>query len=57
MTKFKHFFVTLFDIRGDYDQNMNSVKKIPLLDFSIQRLWGENLKIRRSFSVLNFLSK
>ena len=24
--------------RGDYDQNMHSVKKIPLLDFLIQRL-------------------
>ena len=32
-------------------------EEIPLLDFSIQLLWGNILKIRRSFSVLNFLSK
>ena len=29
-----HFLIS----GGDYDQNMHSVKKIPLLDFSIQQL-------------------
>ena len=33
---------------------MHSVKKIPLLDFSIQRLWWNFLKISRSFSIILF---
>ena len=39
-------FVTLFDIRGDYGVNIHSMKKIHLLDFSLQRLRGKSLKMR-----------
>ena len=42
---------------GRYGLDIHSMKKIDLLDFSIQRLWGKFLKISMSVSVLNFFSK
>ena len=50
-------YLSPFLTSGGTMVKISSVKKIPLLDFSIQRLWGKILKIHRSFSVLNFLSK
>ena len=42
---------------GHYGLDIHSMKKIDLLDFSIQRLWGKFLKISMSVSVLIFFSK
>ena len=36
----KSKFHNFFDIRKSYSQNIHSVRKIHLLGFPIQRLWG-----------------
>ena len=40
-----------FDIREDYSLNIQNIRKIYLLGFSIQRLWGKSLEISRNFSM------
>ena len=47
----------VFDIRKDYSPNVQNMRKIYLLGFSIQRLWEKSLKISRSFSVGPLFSK
>ena len=41
----------VFDVREDCSLNIQSMRKIHLLGFSIQRLWGKSLEISRNFSV------
>ena len=41
----------VFDIREDYSLNIQNIRKIYLLGFSIQRLWGKSLEISRNFSM------
>ena len=41
----------VFDIRKSHRLYIHNVRKILLLDFSIQRLWGKSLEISRNFSV------
>ena len=41
----------VFDIREDYSINIQNIRKIYLLGFSIQRLWGKCLEISRNFSM------
>ena len=47
----KSKFDNVFDIRKDYSLNIQNMRTIYLLGFSIQRLWEKSLKISRSFSV------
>ena len=50
----KSKFDNVFGIRKDYSLNVQNMRKIYLLGFSIQRLWGKSLNISRSFSVVIF---
>ena len=45
------------DIRKSYSLNIHNVRKIHLLGFSIQRLWGKSLEISRSVSIGPLFSK
>ena len=47
----------VFDIRMSYSQNIKNMRKIYVLGFSVQRLWGKSLEISRSFSVGPLSSK
>ena len=47
----------VFDIRRSYSQNIQNMRKICLLGFSIQRLWGKLLNISRKVSFGPLLSK
>ena len=47
----KSKFDNVFDIRKEYCLCIQSMRKIHLLGFSIQRLWGKSLEISRNFSV------
>ena len=47
----------VFDIREVYSQNIQNMRKICLLGFSIQRLWGKSLKISRNVSIGPLFSK
>ena len=47
----KSKFDNVFDIREDYSLNIQSIRTIYLLGFSIQRLWGKSLEISRNFSM------
>ena len=47
----KSKFDNVFDIREDYILNIQNIRKIYLLSFSIQRLWGKSLEISRNFSM------
>ena len=47
----KSKFDNVFDIRKKYCLCIQSMRKIHLLGFSIQRLWGKSLEISRNFSV------
>ena len=41
----------VFDIREDLSLNIQNMRKIHLLGFSIQRLWEKSLEISRNFSI------
>ena len=47
----KSKFDNVFDIRKEYCLCIQNMRKIHLLGFSIQRLWGKSLEISRNFSV------
>ena len=47
----------VFDIREDFSLNIQNMRKIHLLGFSIQRLWGKSLEISRNFSIGPSFSK
>ena len=47
----KSKFDNVFDIREDYSLNIQNIRKMYLLGFSIQRLWGKSLEISRNFSM------
>ena len=47
----KSKFDNFFDIRKEYFLYIQSMRKIHLLGFSIQRLWGKSLEISRNFSM------
>ena len=47
----KSKFDNAFDIREDHSPNIQNMRKICFLGFSIQRLWGKSLEISRSFSI------
>ena len=47
----KSNFDNVFDIRKEYCLYIQSMRKIHLLGFSKQRLWGKSLEISRNFSV------
>ena len=47
----KSKFDNVFDIRKEYCLCIQSMRKIHLLGFSIQRLWGKSLEISRNFYV------
>ena len=52
--KMKHSkskFDNVFDIRKSHGLCIHNVRKIHLLGFSVQRLWGKTLKISRSVSI------
>ena len=51
--KIKHskIIFDVFDIRKEYCLYIQSMRKIHLLSFSIQRFWGKSLEISRNFSV------
>ena len=58
--KIKHSkskFDNVFDIRKEYCLYIQSMRKIHLLGFSIQRLWGKSLEISRNFSIGPLFSK
>ena len=57
ITHSKSKFDNIFDIREDYSLNFQNMRKICLLGFSIQRLWGKSLKISRNFSMGPLFSK
>ena len=46
-----------FDIREDFSLNIQNMRKIHLLGFSIQRLWGKSLEISRNVSIGPLFSK
>ena len=41
----------VFDIREDLSLNIQNMRKIHVLGFSIQRLWEKSLEISRNFSI------
>ena len=47
--KIKYFKIKInvFDIREDFSLNIQNMRKIHLLGFSIQRLWEKSLEISR----------
>ena len=47
----------VFDIREDFSLNIQNMRKIHLLGFSIQRLWGKSLEISRNSSIGPLFSK
>ena len=47
----------VFDIRKSNRLNIHNVRKIHLLGFSIQRLWGIFLEISKNFSMRPLFSK
>ena len=47
----------VFDIREDFSLNIQNMRKIHLLGFSIQRLWEKSLEISRNFSIGPLFSK
>ena len=47
----------VFDIRKSHRLNVHNVRKIHLLGFSVQRLWGKSLKISRSVAIGPLFSK
>ena len=53
----KSKFDTVFDIREDYSLNIQNMRKIYLLGFSIQRLWEKSLEISRNLSMGPLFSK
>ena len=53
----KSKFDNVFDIRKSHRLYMHNVRKIHLLGFSVQRLWGKSLKISRSVSIGPLFSK
>ena len=46
----KSKFDNVFDIKEEYSLNIQNMRTIYLLGFSIQRLWGKSLEISRNFS-------
>ena len=50
----KSKFDNVFDIREDYSLNIQNIRKIYLLGFSIQRLWGKSFEISRNFSMVPY---
>ena len=46
----KSKFDNVFDIRKSHRLHIHNVRKIHLLGFSVQRVWGKSLKISRSVS-------
>ena len=53
----KSKFDNVFDIREDYSLSIQNIRKIYLLGFSMQRLWGKSLEISRNFSMGPLFSK
>ena len=53
----KSKFDNVFDIREDFSLNIQNMRKIHLLGFSIQRLWVKSLEISRNFSIGPLFSK
>ena len=53
----KSKFDNVFDIRKSHRLYIHNVRKIHLLGFSVQRLWGKSLKISRSVSIGPLFSK
>ena len=47
----KSKFDNVFDIRKEYCLYIQSMRKIHLLGFTIQRLWGKSLEISSNFSI------
>ena len=47
----------VFDIREDFSLNIQNMRKIYSLGFSIQRLWEKSLEISRNFSIGPLFSK
>ena len=47
----KSKFDNVFDIRKSHRLYIHNVRKIHLLGFSVQRVWGKSLKISRSVSI------
>ena len=47
----------VFDIWEDFSLNIQNMRKIRLLGFSIQRLWEKSLEISRNFSIGPLFSK
>ena len=47
----------VFDIREDFSLNIQNMRKIHLLVFSIKRLWEKSLEISRNFSIGPLFSK
>ena len=46
-----------FDSREDYSLNIQNMRKIYMLGFSIQRFWEKSLEISRNFSMGPFFFK
>ena len=53
----KSKFDNVFDIREDFSLNIENMRKIHLLGFSIQRLWEKSLEISRNLSIGPLFSK
>ena len=53
----KSKFDNVFDVRKSHRLYIHNVRKIHLLGFSVQRLWGKSLKISRSVSIGPLFSK
>ena len=53
----KSKFDNVFDIREDFSLNIQNMRKIHLLGFSIQQLWEKSLEISRNFSIGPLFSK
>ena len=47
----------VFDIRKSHRLYIHNVRKIHLLGFSIQQVWGKSLKISRSVSYWSLIFK
>ena len=47
----KSKFYNIFDIRRSYSQNIQNMRKIYLLGYSVQGLLGKSLEISRSISI------
>ena len=53
----KSKFDNVFDIRKSHRLYIHNVRKIHLLGFSVQRVWGKSLKISRSVSYWSLIFK